>query len=500
MLSNGIITYSSSHFASPVLLVKKKNNSQRLCVDYRKLNDLTIENRFLIPNIDELSNELHGTAYMSKLDLRAGYHQLRVKAADVPKTTFQTHHGHFEFLVMPFGLTNAPTIFQALMNSIFQSYLRKFILVFFDDILIYSPSLELYIQHLRIVLGILVDNLLYCKKSKCSFAQTRVEYLAHVIFGAGVSMDAFNVECILSWLTPRTVKELRDFLGLINYCRRFIEGYGVISKPLTQLLKNGGFTWNQNAQLAFEGLKKAIITAPILSMPNFEILFIIETDACGVGIGALRMQNRHPITFISKVLSSQNLGISVYEKKLFVLVLPVTKWKHYLVGHYFVIRIDHQALKYLLEQRLTHPLQHKWLTKLLGLDNEIQYKKGTENGTSRDLDAVGNHLSAISSVQSDWVQKLLESYEGDALLQDLIPQLLLDPNSHPEYQLENGLLKFKGKWYVRTATGIRDKLIKALHASTVRGHSGQQGCLKRVQSLFHWPGIKKDVLQVCEIL
>ncbi|XP_071912354.1 uncharacterized protein [Coffea arabica] len=292
--TNGIIIHNTSPFASPVLLVIKKDNSWRLCIDYRKLNELTVKDRFPIPNIDELLDELHGTKYMSKLDLRAGYHQLRVKTVDTHKTAFQTHHGH--------------------LNS-------------------------------------------------------------------WVSMDSAKIECIRTWPTPSTVKELRGFLGLTGYYMRFIKGYGVICKPLTQLLKKKCFIWNHNVQIAFEDLKKAMTTSPVLTMPDFELLFVIETDACG---------------------------------ELYVLVLAVTKWKHYLVGHHFVIRTDHQALKYLLEQRLTHLLQQKWPTKLLGLDYEIQYKKGSNNGVAdalsrrkieevRDSNAITHYMCALSTVQPAWI-------------------------------------------------------------------------------------------------
>jgi len=243
-----------------------------------------MKDSFPIPTVDELIDELFGAQFFSKQDLKSGYHQILVKDEDRYKTTFRTHQGHYEWLVMPFGLTNALATFQSLMNDIFQGILRKFVFVFFDDILVYSPSWTEHLQHLEVVLQVLKQHQLYAKLSKCSFGLQQVDYLGHTVSGQGVAMEADKVQAVLQWPCPASVKQLRGFLGLTGYYRRFIKGYASIASPLTDLLKKDQFQWSSQATETFQTLKLAITQAPVLALPDFTKPFVLETDASGIGI------------------------------------------------------------------------------------------------------------------------------------------------------------------------------------------------------------------------
>jgi hypothetical protein len=308
--------------------------------------------------IDELLNELNRAKFFTKLDLRSGYHHVRVADEDVVKTAFRTHHGHYEFLVMPFGLTNAPSTFQALMNEVFRTYLHKCVLVFFDDILVYSKDWAQHMGHVNTILSILERHQLYLKKSKCSFGQQEVQYLGHVISPRGVGVDPEKVEAMEEWPKPENLKAMRGFLGLIGYYRHFIQDYGKIVAPLNHTLKKNNFAWTHTAEIAFEHLKQAMVQAPILALPDFSKEFVVECDASGVGIGVVLRQER-PIAFFSQALQEKQLLLSTYEKEILALVMAVQKWRPYLLGRRFVVRSDQHSLKYLWSQKISTTAQQK---------------------------------------------------------------------------------------------------------------------------------------------
>ena len=269
LLSKGFIRPSTSPWGAPILFVKKKDGSLRLCIDYRQLNRETIRNQYPLPCIDELFDQLHGSQVYSKIDLRSGYHQLRVRENDVSKTAFRTRYGHYEFLVMPFGLTNAPAAFMDLMNKVFSPYIDKFVIVFIDDILVYSGNQEEHAEHLRTVLQILRECQLYTKFSKCQFWLDKVAFFGHVISTEGISVDPQKIEAIMNWKSPTNVSEVCSFLGLAGYYRKFVEGFLKIATPLTNLLKKDQkFEWSDTCQHSFEELRQRLTTTPVLTLPS----------------------------------------------------------------------------------------------------------------------------------------------------------------------------------------------------------------------------------------
>lgn len=297
------------------------------------------------------------------------------------------------------------------------SFLRKFVLVFMDDILVYSKSWAEHLHHLRCVLQLLQEHQLCTKLSKCSFAAPQLEYLGHIISAVGVATNPDKIQVMLQWPVPTNLTELRGFLGLTGYYRKFIKSYGILAKPLTVLLqKNSKFVWSDTAQQAFDALKHAMTSASVLVLPDFAKSFVIETDACSTGIGAVLCQEGHPVAFYSKALGVNNQKLSIYEKEFLAIMMAVDKWRPYLLIGPFTIKTDHQSLCHLDDQVLVSELQKKAMTKLIGLQYKFQYKKGSENKSADALSRVGHFFSlqAISVAQPVWIQVVVNSYVVDS--------------------------------------------------------------------------------------
>ncbi|MCH83875.1 enzymatic polyprotein, partial [Trifolium medium] len=448
MLADGVIRPSTSLFSSPVLLVRKKDATWRFCVDYRTLNTITVKDRFPIPTIDELLDELHGAKVFSKLDLRSGYHQIRVAHEDCFKTVFRTVDGHFEFCVMPFGLSNTPSTFQATMNEVFSAFLRKFVLVFFDDIL-------------------------------CEFTVEHIAYLGHIISPSGVEADPEKLQDIQAWPPPSSTSNLRGFLGLTGFYRRFVQHYATIASPLTDLLKQQAFSWSPAALTAFQALKTAMTTLSVLGIPNFSVMFDVTTDASGVAIGAVLSQQSHPIAYFSQKLCPRMCTASAYEREMYAITAAVKKWRHYLLGRHFRIFTDQQSLRNLLSQTIQTPAQHKWLSKLLRFDYEIHYTPGRANvvadALSRREDPPQAMLCAIAECQPLLLDTLRNFYASHPTGMVLAAKFQDTKHADSVFCFKQGLLFHKDRLFVPLETDLRKQLLTEFHTTPIGGHSGVKG-------------------------
>ncbi|KAI3727551.1 hypothetical protein L6452_16167 [Arctium lappa] len=377
LLEKGFIRPSSSPWGAPVLFVKKKDGSMRMCIDYRELNKVTVKNKYPLPRIDDLFDQLQGAGCFSKIDLRSGYHQVRVKNEDIPKTAFRTRYGHYEFLVMPFGLTNAPAVFMDLMNRVCRPFLDKSVIVFIDDILIYSKDESEHGRHLREVLGVLRREKLFAKFSKCEFWLQEVQFLGHVVSKDGIKVDPAKIEAMMSWEPPTSPTEIRSFLGLAGYYRRFIQDFSKTATPLTSLTrKNVKFLWTDAQEQAFQSLKRKLCEAPILSLPEGSEDFVVYSDASKMGLGCVLMQMGKVIAYASRQLKDHEKNYPTHDLELAAVVFALKLWRHYLYGTKCTLFTDHKSLKYIFNQKELNMSQRRWLELLKDYDCDLLYHPG----------------------------------------------------------------------------------------------------------------------------
>jgi hypothetical protein len=338
LLEHGLIQPSISPWGAPVFFRPKKDGTFKLCIDYRDLNKSTIKNRYTLPRIEDLINRVHSAKVFTKLDLWHGYHQVKINPADIQKTVFRTRYGHYEFKVLSFGLTNAPATFQNIMNDIFADLLDVFVLVYLDDILIFSANMEDHLKHVRIVLDRLRELKFYAKPSKCEFGKTKIEYVGFLVGGGQAKPHPYKVKEIKEWQVPQTPTQVRSFLGLCNYYRHFVPNYAQHAAKLTKLIKGNKMgTWTPECQAAFDHLKTALISEPVLHIANPDLDFTIDTDASNTHVGALFNQkdpetgHDYLVASFSKVLSEAEQKYPIREQELLAIRLALEQWRPYIL-------------------------------------------------------------------------------------------------------------------------------------------------------------------------
>ncbi|KAJ9519493.1 hypothetical protein QJQ45_000590 [Haematococcus lacustris] len=528
LLDKGFIRPSTSPYASGVLLVRKKDGSFRMCIDYRPLNRLTIKNKYPLPRLDTLLDRLHGAKVFSKLDLRQGYHQIRVAPEDIHKTAFRTRYGHFEFTVLPFGLCNAPATFQRLMNDVLHDLLDDCVLVYLDDILIFSRTPQEHIAHLRRVLDLLRKHKLYAKLSKCEFGMDQTSFLGHIVSASGIACDPAKVAAVQSWPIPKTVHDVRSFLGLANYYRRFVKDFSTIAAPLTTLTradghdKQGVVAWGQAQQSTFDALKQALVSAPILIAPDPSQPYTLRCDASSIGIGAVLSQGtgsaERVVAYHSRKLLPAERNYPTHEQELLSLVEALKVWRHYLLGASFNLLTDNWATTHIQTQpRLDCRRQARWMEVLQEYDCIIDHIPGKQNIVADALSRRSDYqlLSIGRRTQRNPAQVTETTISVDqSRLRNIRDAVATDPQYQRhltaalkgrarQFTVQDNLLYHTGRGtpllYI-PAGPLRTDLLCEAHDVPTAGHLGRDKTYLRLSRLVYWPRMAAavhDYIRTC---
>lgn len=490
LLDKGWVRESLSPCAVPVLLVPKKDGTWRMCVDCRAVNAITIKYRHPIPRLDDMLDEINGACIFTKIDLRSGYHQIRIQEGDEWKTAFKTKFGLYEWLVMPFGLTNAPSTFMRLMNHTLRDFIGRFVVVYFDDILIYSRSQEEHVDHVRSVFAKLREAQLYVNFKKCEFHANEVVFLGFVVSKEGLKVDNSKIKSIQDWTAPTSIGELRRFLGMCGFFRRFVPNFSIIAAPLTSLLKKAvAYIWKPHHQEAFETLKTKLISAPILALPNFDLPFELECDASGKGMGAVLLQEGKAVAYHSEKWGGAALNYSTYDKELYAVVRALKTWQHYLMGREFIIHSDHETLKHLKGQQRLNKRHARWMAYIEVFPYVIKYKKGKDNLVA---DALSRRFALISYATTHLLgfEHIKELYPSDEDFGEIWSKC--EKHGFGEYYQFEGYLYCANKLCIPRCS-IRDLLVQEVHGGDMMGHFGVNNTMEILSERFHWPHMKKQV-------
>ena len=534
-LETGRIRPSKSPMASPVFFIKKKDGSLRLVQDYRALNSITIKNKYPLPLISELIETLRGARYFTKLDVRWGFNNVRIKEGDEWKAAFRTNRGLFEPLVMFFGLTNSPATFQTMMNDIFRDLVVEgSVVVYLDDILVFTETIEEHREVTRRVLQILEKHRLFLKPSKCEFERTRVEYLGVIISHNSVEMDPVKIAGVADWPAPTNKKEVQSFLGFTNFYRRFIKDFSHHARPLFDLTKNDAkWQWDSEQRSAFEDLKAQITSAPILSSPDNSSPFRIEADSSDFATGAVLSQQSkedekwHPVAFLSKSLSAVERNYEIHDKEMLAIVRAMEEWRHFLEGaeHPFEVWTDHKNLEYFRTAKKLNRRQARWSLFLARFDFVLHHRPGKSMGKPDALSRRADHgtgsndndgitllspgffaIRALEGLQVSGeeqhllqdIRKSIRTEEQDDAISKVVKELKTTRSRtvrSAEWNLDQDVLYFRGKIYVPDYRDLRRRIVSLYHDSRVAGHPGRWKTLELVSRNYWWPQMSRYIGQ-----
>ena len=531
LLAGGLIRPSMSPYGAPVLFARKKGGEWRMCIDYRALNKITVKDKFPLPRAEDLFDQLKGAKHFTKIDLKSGYHQIKVRPEDVHKTAFRSPLGAFEWLVMPFGLTNAPATFQRFVNHILQEYLCDFVCVYMDDILIYSKTEEEHIQHVKKVLDVLREHKLLAKMSKCEFFASQVEYLGHVVSAHGISVDPAKVKAITDWPVLRSKTEVRSFLGLANYYRRFIENFSAITAPLSALVHDSApenVEWSPTLDRAFAKVKYVLTHAPVLRTydPNLKCILITDASSSHEAIGAVLMQDDgkgpRPIEYYSRKMSPAETRYPTREQELLAIKDALEHWRHYLLAARFDIYSDHESLKYLQTQKDLKGKMLRWLDFMQQFDfGDIKYLPGAKNPVGDALSRPPiRELACLHVMDADGAVTLFCMSQVSTPVMNIHTRIQqeiktcpdfgkifaevsasdFDPQTHEyrdKYYVDKGMLYFRAgtrhEPRICVPLSLRASLLHEYHDSPVCGHVGVDKTYALISREYYWIPMHRDV-------
>ncbi|UYV63094.1 hypothetical protein LAZ67_2003108, partial [Cordylochernes scorpioides] len=504
MLKEGIIRPSSSPWSFPVILVKKRDGKFRFCVDYRKLNEVTVKDVYPIPRIDDVMDTLQGSKYFSAIDLRSGYWQVEIEEKDKEKTAFTTTHGLYEFNVMPFGLCNAPATFERNMDNVLGNLRWQICLCYLDDVIIYSSDFPTHLKRLEAVSKCFSESNLKLNDKKCRFAFEELEILGHITNQQGIKPAEYNIKAVRDLPHPKKVKEVQSFLGMCSYYRKFIKDFSLIADPLTGLIrKNAQFTWTEKQEEAFQNLKKALINPPILGHFDPNAATYIHTDASNYGLGATLVQiicgEEKVISYLSRTLSKAEQNYSTTEKECLAVVWAISKLRPYLYGRHFKIITDHHALCWLKNLKDPTGRLARWALKIQEYDFDIIHKSGKKH-----MDADG--LSRGPLPETDWVEDYERLFlnqiinEEDEFIENVKKSLKGSKRAITQnFKEENGCLYKKNPnpegraWLLVVPKKRRKEIMSEFHNHMLNGHLGVARTTYRLKNKYHWPSMLKDV-------